>query len=454
MHFTKATTAGLALLSGIVSAHPGHDVAHEAAERREYLASVKRSSLAHCADKLQARGISSRNVARRQARIEHARQKRSIKRSIDDALATNHNKTSLGFTPETDAATLFAGNNSCILAPDVTQGPYYVSGEFVRENLVEDQEGVSLLLDYQVIDVNTCDPVPNLYLEIWNCNATGVYGGVVANGNGDSSDASNIDNTFLRGIQPTNEDGVATFETIFPGHYSGRTTHIHLMAHANATLLANQTLGNDIYSSHVGQVFFDQDLIYAVEKAAPYNTNTQTLLLNSEDNIMSEEFATDGVDFIMEYAMLGDKIEDGVFAWLAFGVDTTASNKVSPAVFLYEGGGVANPDSNMGGGPGGGPGGPPPSGTGGGFFPSGTAGVPPSGSAVPPPSTDVPAVSTEVSASSTAADTSSAAPTAAASGGGSCRAGVRPPQGQQQGQQQGQRQGQQATPQQQAGQRP
>ena len=87
-----------------------------------------------------------------------------------------------------------------------------VGGEYIRRNIIEEQAGVDIVLDYQVIDVDTCEPVPNVYLEIWHCNATGVYSGVVASGNGVSSDETNIDNTFLRGIQKTNTDGVAQFE--------------------------------------------------------------------------------------------------------------------------------------------------------------------------------------------------------------------------------------------------
>jgi protocatechuate 3,4-dioxygenase beta subunit len=245
MLLTKAVT-GIALLAGLVAAHPGHDVAEEAAERRAYLQSAKRTSLAHCADKLRDRGVDSRNVARRQAVVERARQKRSLKkRDIEDVLNTDHNKTELGYTRNTDAATLFAGYKSCLLTPEVTQGPYCksspsspwihfpdmlpdVAGEYVRENVTENQVGVPLLMDYQVIDVATCDPIPDVYLEIWHCNATGVYGGVVAAGNGDANDLSNLDNTWLRGIQPTDSDGVAQFESIFPGHYTGRTHHIRM----------------------------------------------------------------------------------------------------------------------------------------------------------------------------------------------------------------------------------
>ncbi|KAF7555190.1 hypothetical protein G7Z17_g2355 [Cylindrodendrum hubeiense] len=366
MRFTNNAVASLALLGGVAIAHPGHNVAEEVAERRDFLQSVKRSSLAHCADKLKARGVEARNMERRSALIEKARQKRGLKkrgpekrgltkRDLDTVLNTSHNETDQGYTLNTDPETLFSGYNSCILTPEVTQGPYYVSGEYVRENLIEEQEGLDIILDYQVIDIDTCETVPNVYLEMWHCNSTGVYSGVVAGGNGDSSDQSNIDNTWLRGIQLTDEDGVAQFESLFPGHYTSRATHIHIMAHTNATLLANQTLGSENYASHVGQAFFDQDLITEVELLAPYNTNTQTLTTNAQDSILSEEVATEGVDPVMEYTLLGDALADGLFAWLAFGINSTRSQAVTPAVFLYAEGGVANPNSG-----GGGPGGPPP----------------------------------------------------------------------------------------------
>lgn len=244
-----------------------------------------------------------------------------------------------------------------------------MGGEYVREDITDSQEGLDIILDYQVIDVDTCEPVANVYLEIWYCNATGVYSGIVASGNGDSDDETNLDKTFLRGIQETSSDGVAQFKGIFPGHYTGRATHIHVMVHTNATLLANKTLRNDVYASHVGQSFFDQDLISAVEKTEPYDTNTQDLTKNSDDSILSEE-AGDGVDPFMDYVYLGDKVEDGLFAWLAFGINVSATNEITPAAFLYEGGGVENSESGMGGGPGGPPDGTPPAGD---IMPSSTA---------------------------------------------------------------------------------
>lgn len=232
-----------------------------------------------------------------------------------------------------------------------------VGGEYVRYDITEDQEGVDLIADFQVIDVNTCEPVPQAYLEIWHCNATGVYSGVAASGNGNSDDTSNLDKTFLRGIQTTDEDGVAQFHSIFPGYYTSRSVHIHTMVHTNISgVYRNHTLGNNVYASHVGQTFFDQDLITEVNTVEPYLSTTQELTTNADDGILSEE-ADEGVDPLMEYTYLGDSIEDGIFAWISYGINATLSDSVTPAAFYYESGGEENDDSPSLGGGGDAPGG-------------------------------------------------------------------------------------------------
>jgi protocatechuate 3,4-dioxygenase beta subunit len=270
--------------------------------------------------------------------------------------------SSESYTNATDEAILFAGNNSCVLSPEVTQGPYYVSGEYVRENLIEDQEGVELILDTQVIDMATCDPVSGAMIEIWHCNSTGVYSGIIASGNGDSSDTANINATFLRGLQLTDAEGVAQFTTLFPGHYTSRANHIHVLAHFNGTSYANGTYGGG-YVSHVGQLFFDQDLITKVEATSPYSTNTQDLTTNANDTIFSGEAVSS--DPVVEYSLLGDDVSSGIFGWVAFGVDLTNEFTVTPAASLYAEGGEENASSGGGGGSGG-------NSTGGGAVPSGS----------------------------------------------------------------------------------
>jgi protocatechuate 3,4-dioxygenase beta subunit len=83
----------------------------------------------------------------------------------------------LDFNDKTSAAEIFGGNTSAILAPTVTDGPYYIWGEVQRSNTKEEEysNGVDVYLEVQYIDVNTCKPVPGAFVDIWNANATGVY---------------------------------------------------------------------------------------------------------------------------------------------------------------------------------------------------------------------------------------------------------------------------------------
>ncbi|KAL4981482.1 Intradiol ring-cleavage dioxygenase [Aspergillus falconensis] len=365
-------------LATVVSAHPGHDVKAEAAERATALKSIRARGLSQCTTQLQARGVEAESVARRDASLQKIRKARGLSgpllKARDTTPLTTSHESNLTVDLSTDPSVLFASGGSCVLAEDVTQGPYYVSGELIRQNLVEDQPGVPLYLDIQLIDSETCEPVPDVYLDFWHCNATGVYSGVVASGNGDSSDETNLDATFLRGIQQTDDSGVAEFETIFPGHYTGRATHIHVLSHpADTATNANDTLSG-LYtttSSHVGQIFFDQDLISLVEATDPYSTNTQELTVNADDSILSQELEDD-IDPFVEYVLLGEDVTDGIFAWINVVIDSSQSSSVTPAAYLTEDGGVENSNSGAGG-PGGGSGGP------GGEAPTGLpTGAPPS----------------------------------------------------------------------------
>lgn len=220
---SQLLTWGLVALPSVL-AHPGHDLAEEAAERADF---VKRSpkSVRSCESNLARRGDIKTALARRQEMSQKARVKRGLNSPLvrRDFAAYNftHESTS-GAVYGDDETSLFTDNSTCILQPEVTQGPYYVDGELIRGDITDGQEGVPLYLDIQLVDTSTCEPVPAVYMDLWHCNATGVYSGVSASGNGNSNDTSNLDATFLRGIVQTDVNGVAQYETIVPGHYTGR----------------------------------------------------------------------------------------------------------------------------------------------------------------------------------------------------------------------------------------
>lgn len=177
--------------------------------------------------------------------------------------------------------------------------------------------------------------------DVWMANSTGVYGGVLSSTNGNGLvDQSNINKTFLRGLQPTDADGVATFATIFPGHYSGRATHIHVVGRLNGTILSNGTYsGGSI--AHIGQLFFDQDLITEVNTFEPYADNEIAVTLNTDDRVVSNEMVNDADPFF-NYVLLGDDASDGIFAWVSLGINTTATYSDSgEAALLTANGGTA-----------------------------------------------------------------------------------------------------------------
>ena len=312
----------------------------DALAKRDAHANVIQRGLEGCASHPKYLALKERGMQRRWARAQSLRKARGISHELpyksrvrrdlaqlqvyDDV---NHNMTSKGYDSSTPASTLFSSysNTSCSLSPEVVDGPYYVSGEYFRTNVVEDQEGLPVHLEYQYVDVSTCDaPTKDLYLENWQANATGVYSGIVASGNGvGTSDPSNINNTFLRGVTKVDSEGVGYFDTLFAGHYEGRATHIHLISHVGGSVLANGTYvtGNGS-TSHVGQLFFDTVLRDAVEATSPYNTNTQAVTTNDDDQ-WAPAAASASYDPYPDWAYLGDDITDGLLMWIRYATRLT-----------------------------------------------------------------------------------------------------------------------------------
>lgn len=297
-------------------------------ELNKVFAETSQAALAKCFKTKSSRLLQERAVTRRTEAVDKLRQDHFRRRlaEVTASLNASHKSSLTGITATTSASVLFSTSASCIAQPEVTEGPYYVRGEYIRTDMREEQDGIVMYMDVQVIDVNTCDPVKDMYIDLWHANSTGVYSGVVVQGNGNSADQSNLQTTFLRGVTPTDKDGVAQMTSIFPGHYTGRTTHVHFIGNYDTTVLPNNTYSGG-HVSHVGQFFFDQDLITSVEAIAPYSTNKQSITLNSKDQVYSSA-SGGGYDPIFQYSLVGDSVEDGVYAWISVGVDMTAERNV------------------------------------------------------------------------------------------------------------------------------
>jgi protocatechuate 3,4-dioxygenase beta subunit len=174
------------------------------------------------------------------------------------------------------SAAVASGLVSCVLTPELTEGPYYIAGEKVRRNITEGRPGTPLTLRATAVNASTCKPIAGATVDIWHCDAGGVYSGfgsASTGGPGGGGSGPTDKLTFLRGIQKTSASGVAAFQTIYPGWYRGRAVHIHVKVHVGGNVV------------HTGQFFFPDALTDVVYKKAPYNTRGTRDQRNPADSI-------------------------------------------------------------------------------------------------------------------------------------------------------------------------
>jgi len=212
-----------------------------------------------------------------------------------------------GSSPTTPTATTTSGGSStggtttssaCAVSPNETAGPYpdrtgmVSNSAFYRQDITEGKSGLPLTLALTVVNVaNGCAPVANANVEIWQCDASGTY----------SEYGSAAGQTFLRGLQATNANGVVTFRTVYPGWYMGRATHIHLQVYLNGAVVKTT------------QVAFPETVSAAVYRTGVYASHGQNSTTNSSDNVFS-----DGTDH--ELAALAGDTSSGYTATLTVGI--------------------------------------------------------------------------------------------------------------------------------------
>lgn len=172
-------------------------------------------------------------------------------------------RTGRGVLGSGEASAQDAALATCTLAPEQTEGPYYVDDVLRRRNVTEGRPGTPLWITLRVVDAATCTAIPGATVEIWHADADGDYSGY-------SGFAGDI---FMRGQQLTGNAGAATFRTVYPGWYTGRTVHIHCKVHVGGGTV------------HTGQLYFDDALTDAVYQAEPYASRGTRDTRNSGDDI-------------------------------------------------------------------------------------------------------------------------------------------------------------------------
>lgn len=175
---------------------------------------------------------------------------------------------------------------SIVLTPEETEGPYWVDEKLNHSDLATDptdnsiQIGLPLVLAVTVSQYanGAITPLKDAYVDLWHCNAYGVYSDEAAyNPGGGTGTVVTTGKKFLRGYQVTDAHGSARFTSIYPGWYSSRTPHIH----ARVRLYS----GSDTAENFTTQFFFDDAITDVVYQMAPYNTRPNRDTLNATDSV-------------------------------------------------------------------------------------------------------------------------------------------------------------------------
>jgi protocatechuate 3,4-dioxygenase beta subunit len=194
-----------------------------------------------------------------------------------------------------DLATMLSVCTTCRSWAEQDEGPYHLDAQPERRDIVEDRDGVPLQLGIRLARDGEHPPAEAI-VEIWHCDALGRYSGfpppvssAVVTAETAPRAAYLPDQTFLRGRQRSDGDGIGEFRTIYPGWYPGRTVHIHLMVD-----VADVTL--------TSQLYFPDPITDHVLAMPPYAERTGRDTTNSIDEI----FPTGGAPPVVDIGQVGD----------------------------------------------------------------------------------------------------------------------------------------------------
>ena len=216
---------------------------------------------------------------------------------------------------------MLAQNLACVLSPQMTEGPYWVDDKLNRSDVRIDpsdgttKPGLPVNLTINLYDVigTGCSQLSGAMVDIWHCDAGGIYSDVAAN--------NSVGKKFFRGYQITNTAGQVNFTTIYPGWYSGRAVHIHvrIRTYNGTTLLGNFTT----------QLFFDDSITDTVFQSAPYNTR------NTRDTRNANDMVYTGAANASRALLTLTKTADSYAAVTNIGVDLQAGPTTTTATTPY-----------------------------------------------------------------------------------------------------------------------
>lgn len=191
------------------------------------------------------------------------------------------------FIPAWNESVEAADTITCVPStPTVTEGPYWVDEKLFRSDIRTDpstgvaRAGVPLTLTINVqnLSASSCTPLVGAYVDIWHCDAKGIYSDEPTyNPGGGTGTVNTTGQKFLRGYQITDSNGQVTFTTIYPGWYSGRTIHIHIRVRTYS--------GSTVIGNFISQIFFDEAPNNTVLATPAYSRSTARDTTNARDMV-------------------------------------------------------------------------------------------------------------------------------------------------------------------------
>ncbi|WP_062466824.1 dioxygenase family protein [Demequina maris] len=250
-----------------------------------------------------------------------------------------------------------AASGSLTEIPDETAGPYPGDGSngpdvleesgIVRRDIRtsiaggDPVPGVPLDFTFTVLDMaNGGVPMVGAAVYAWHCSAAGLY----------SMYSDGVtDETWLRGVQVTDDNGEVTFTSVMPGCYTGRWTHIHFEVYPSV---------DDIEDSSkaiaTSQMAFPQNVLDTVYEQSDYDGSAGNLaqITLASDNVFGDDSG------VHQMGAFKGGVDAGYTSTLTVPIDTTT--EPTAGTMAGGGGGGAPGGDRPEGGPGG-DGGEPPS---------------------------------------------------------------------------------------------
>jgi len=166
----------------------------------------------------------------------------------------------------------------CVARPEMSEGPYFVDTQAIRSDIRSGKSGppkpgAPLMIAFAISQAagGKCAPLPRATVDLWQCDALGIYSGVSDARYGFQTQGE----TVLRGSQVTDANGAARFTTIYPGWYGGRAVHLHFKIRTEST-----PAGAYEFTS---QLFFPEELNDQVHAQSPYSQKGRRDMTNERD---------------------------------------------------------------------------------------------------------------------------------------------------------------------------